>query len=118
MGAWTVGRNLAGYLPESDVSAFAEDEYDEAVSFYLSEARDYADRDDEANDEHAESDWTDEDYGSMRATVDSIIRDGDDVHLGLTSGQRERGMIVRDNEDRPISFWLAWDDSAEADDES
>lgn len=65
MGAWVVGHNLAGYLPESDTVAY--EEWSDAVEQFEAMACEYADDDDEANDADEEPDWTDEDYGSMRA---------------------------------------------------
>lgn len=111
MGAWVIGHNLAGYLPESDTHAFAD--YGEARAAFADMAREYADENDEANDAMAAEDWSDEDYGSMRATVDSILADHD--HLGAEGpdGGRQCGMIVGDSDDRRISFWLSWSDDRE-----
>jgi hypothetical protein len=106
MGAWVIGRNLAGYLPESDTYAYPD--HAEAAEAFVEMVREYADDDDERNDEHAEPDWADDDYGTMRATVDSILADGD-----ATGPDGGMGMVVGDSDDRPISFWLMWSDDRE-----
>lgn len=111
MGAWVVGRNLAGYLPESDTYAFAD--WADAYETFKDEARTYADENDELNDELASPDWSEDDYGSMRATVDSILADGDDRKHGLSGQNESAGMVVGDSDDRPISFWLQWSDDRE-----
>lgn len=114
MGAWVIGHNLPGYLPESDTYAYEchRDAYDS----FKEMCREYADRDDEGHDSLAEPDWSDDDYGSMRACVDSIISNHDDG--SWRGGKHEAGMMVRDSDDRPISFWLVWsDDRDPAEDE-
>lgn len=113
MGAFVVGRNLAGYLPESDTDAYAT--FPEALTAFENMAKEYADKDDEANDELEESDWTDEEYGSMRATVDSILADASRLHVG--ADERSAAMIVQDSDGRPVSFWVQWEESREADTE-
>jgi hypothetical protein len=111
MGAWVTGHNLAGYMPESDTYAY--ETWKEAVAGMVADAQDYADTDDEANDAMADADWADEDYGSMRATVDAILAD---------DGPREEGkpwsMQVADSDDRRIVFWLQWEATRNADEES
>lgn len=118
MGAWVIGRNVAGYLPETDSHAYAE--HGDAYEAFKDMAREYADEDDAANDEHAEPDWADDDYGTMRATVDSILSDGDhlDAHaasLGMETGSA--GMTVADSQGRRIEFWLEWNENEVPDDQ-
>lgn len=111
MGAWTVGHNLAGYLPESDVFTYAE--WADAAEGYRAEARDYADRDDDAAAEMlTEEEWQAE-PPAMRATVDSILSD---PSFPLVDGQ-EYTMIVADNDDRRIAFFLAWSPDTDPPDE-
>jgi len=112
---YSIGHNLAGYLPESDVTWYAD--RDEAAAQLVVDMREYADRDDEGtwdtllgNPETARAqDYavTDEgiDYGddtpSMRAAVDSILTDdGPDAFVGPWSAH------VSDGSGRMIAFWL------------
>jgi len=113
MGAWVIGHNLAGYLPESDTYAFQD--YSEAESAFRDMCREYADADDEAADSLAAEDWTEDDYGRMRAIVDSILADGD--HVGTDDDPLLCGMVVADSDDRRISFWLVWSDDRDPDQE-
>lgn len=136
MGAWIVGRNLAGHMPESEVAAF--ESWEDAAEYYVAEARDYADRDDEATFDMLPSDASEAaaqgysvkrdtydgglsfvgfvDYGDdtpvMLATVDSILADD-----GPRPGE-PHGMIVEDGAGRRISFWLDWSEDSEPDGES
>lgn len=118
MGAWVIGHNIAGYMPESDTYAYAE--WQEAHDAFVEMCREYAEENDEANDAMAEPDWSDDDYGSMRACVDSILKDSD--HKSLTvfgpDGNPACGMTVADNDDRWISFWLQWEPTREPDDDA
>jgi hypothetical protein len=111
MGAWVTGHNLAGYMPESDTYAY--ETWKEAVAGMVADAQDYADTDDEHHNGMADETWTDEDYGSMRATVDAILAD---------DGPREEGkswsMWVADSDDRRIVFWLQWEATRDADEEN
>lgn len=111
MGAWVAGHNLPGYLPESDIVAVAT--WKEGVAAMVADAQHYADTDDEANDAMAESDWADEDYGSMRATVDSILADD-----GPTVVDQPFTMCIKDNDGRTIAFWVVWESGATPDEES
>lgn len=109
MGAWTVGHNLTGYLPESDV--FAYEEWADAVEGFKAEARDYAETNDDAAAEGmTEEEWTAE-PPSMLATVDSILADDPPVE------GKDFAMIVADSDDRRITFFLAWSDDREPDDD-
>ena len=115
MGAtcWHIGHNLAGYLPESDVSCFAS--RGEAASALADEMRDYADTDDDITwdvlsdvpvsdyprDENGDPDYGD-DAPTMLATVGAILTDdGPDTVEGDWSAYAE------DGRGRRISFWLA-----------
>jgi len=115
MGAWVIGHNLAGYLPESDTYAFQN--YSEAESAFRDMCREYADADDALNDMLADEFWSDDDYGTMRAIVDSILADGDHVGFPGPNGNPHCGMIVVDSDDRRISFWLVWSDDRDPDQE-
>lgn len=110
MGAWVVGHNLAGYLPESDTYAY--ETWADAVVGLKADARDYADADDDRNDAMEDVDWTDEDYGSMHSTVDSILADD-----GPAEGEPYQ-MMVNDSDGRNIVFWLQWEDTRNADEEN
>ncbi len=111
MGAWTVGHNLTGYLPESDVFAYGD--WADAAEGFKAEARDYADRNDDAAGEGlTEAEWEAE-PPSMRATVDSILSD---PSFPLVDGQ-DYAMIVADNDDRRITFFLAWSLDREPEDD-
>lgn len=111
MGAWVAGHNLAGYLPESDTVAY--ETWKDAVAGMVADAQDYADRDDDHNDDMADETWTDEDYGSMRAEVDSTLAD---------DGPRDEGkpfeMCITDNDGRHIVFWVQFEITRNADEES
>lgn len=110
MGAWVIGHNIAGYLPESDTVAYAD--RSEALEAFVSMCREYADEDDERNDALALADWSGEDFGSMRATVDSIVRDGD--HRSVRD--ESAGMVIADSDDRRVSFWMQWEPTREPND--
>lgn len=109
MGAWIVGHNLAGYMPESDVLAF--DDYAEALNALVEEMRYYADQDDDAAWETLPADRADDELPSMLAQVGAIVTD--EIKPGHLSG--DVGFILEDNAGRPISFWLQWSDESEAD---
>lgn len=109
MGAYVIGHNIAGYLPEGDTHSFAT--FPEALEGFENMAREYADDADEINDALAEPDWSEDDYGTMRACVDSIIADRDHIAVDGNSA----GMIVDDNHNRDISFWLRWEHTREPD---
>lgn len=104
MGAWTVGHNLAGYLPESDVWAFVE--WQDAADMYVAEVQRYADEDDEmAAEDMTEDEWQAE-PPAMRATVDAILSD---PSFPLENG-KPYGMVIEDGRGRMISLWLDWSD--------
>jgi hypothetical protein len=119
MGAtcWHIGHNIAGYLPESDVSCFLD--RSEAAEALDDEMRDYADRDDddawEALADVPVSDYpTDEegnpDYGddtpSMLATVAAILTDdGPERWAAVDNG--EWSGWAEDGSGRHVVFWLA-----------
>lgn len=117
---WTTGRNIAGYLPESDPTYHGTRE--EAASALAEEMREYADRDDEITWETLPSDEetarangyavTDDgiDYGddvpAMRATVDSILADDGPDRPGEDSAARDWDAWIEDGRGRRIVFWL------------
>lgn len=111
MGAWVVGHNLAGYLPESDVIAF--DDYSDALDALVSEMRFYADSDDDSAWELIQSDpdAADDEAPSMSAQVGAIVTD--EVKPGHLSG--DVGWLLEDNSGRMVSFWLQWSDESDAD---
>lgn len=111
MGAFVIGHNLAGYLPEGDTHSFAT--FPEALAAFGNMVREYADNDDEANDSMSEADWADEDYGSMRAEVDAVLADPSRFHVA--ADERSAGMILMDNDNRSVSFWLQWEPTREPD---
>jgi hypothetical protein len=109
-----VGHNLAGYMPESDVSCHTD--YAEAVADLVAEMRDYANSDDEGtlayledlarsypNDyPRAEQGDFGDDTPSMLATVESILADD-----GPSATPAEYSAHVTDGMDRTIVFWLS-----------
>lgn len=109
MGAWIVGHNLSGYMPESDTYAFAD--YSEALSSLVEEMRCYADQDDDAAFDALPEDAADDDQPAMLAQVEAIVTD--EIKPGHLSG--DIGFTVEDNAGRPISFWLQWSADANAD---
>lgn len=111
MGAWVAGHNLAGYMPEADTVAY--ETWKEAVAGMVADAQDYADTDDSHNDDMAQTDWSDEDYGSMRADVDSLLTDD-----GPTVADQPYAMHVTDNDGRHIVFWVQFEATRNADEES
>lgn len=93
MGAWVIGHNLAGYLPESDTWPYAT--WDEAWRALRDEMERYADDDDQG-----------EDGPSMRARVDALLEsDGPDYYP-----DGDWSACVDDNMNRPIAFWIQWSD--------
>jgi hypothetical protein len=104
---YAVGRNLAGYLPESDVVVF--DTWRDAAEYLASEMKCYADTDDDAVWQTLPDDHADDEMPSMLATVESILRDDPPK-----DGQ-EFGAIVEDNDGRMISFWLMFTDEPVSD---
>jgi hypothetical protein len=105
-GAWVIGHNIAGYLPESDTFAYATRR--EAVDALAEEMRRYADEDDENTlDSVTDGDgrvFTDEEAPAMRATVDSVLADdGPETTSGDWSSWIEDGSGCR------IAFWLTWE---------
>lgn len=114
---WHVGHNLAGYLPESDVQCYLTREA--AVVGLKNDAKSYADDDDEQNDASLPDAYGTEDdvpydaYGSMRATVDSILKDdGPDASSFACS---DYAISVSDHGDRRVEFWLKRVASADCD---
>jgi hypothetical protein len=114
MGAWVVGNNLAGFLPESDTYAFAE--WADAAEYLEASMREYADADDDAAytgwadaDDAELEDW---DQPSMLAHVEAIFGDND----GPQEGQ-DWSTWVEDNSYRRIVFFLAWSDDREPEDD-
>jgi hypothetical protein len=111
---YSIGHNVAGYLPETDVKWFANRE--DAVVQLVSDMREYASTNDETTWEALPGDAetarahgyavTDEgiDYGddwpSMLATVESVLTDGPDAGSGSWSTS------VEDGSGRRIAFWL------------
>ncbi len=125
MGAWVVGRNLAGYLPESHTYAFRD--WNEAYEQFVLLACEYADEEDDLAYEWLQENAVPEDYPdyansgygddepSMLATVKAILRDGDDRAHGLTGTNEPAGMALEDSNGRRIAFWLDWSDDREPD---
>jgi hypothetical protein len=113
---YSIGHNIAGYLPESDAEWFADRA--EAVARLADAMREYADRDDETEAEALPTDpqtarehgyvVTEDgiDYGddepSMRAEVDAVLRD--DGPDGFVEGPWAAHVL--DGNLRVIAFWL------------
>jgi hypothetical protein len=118
IGAWVVGRNIAGYMPESDTMSFVE--WSDAWTAMWDEARRYADEDDALWEElpcsceaEGRTEHRDECYGTMRATVDSMSTD---AAMDPTAQDTDWSMTVNDYNDRPIAFWVQWNGEEVADD--
>jgi hypothetical protein len=102
VGAWVIGQNVAGYLPEpDDTPAFAD--WSAAADALREMMRDYADRDDE--------DAFEDDQPAMRAAADSILAD-DGPETGV-----DWACQVVDGRGRPIVFWVSWSDDRYPDDD-
>lgn len=116
---YSIGHNIAGYMPETDVEWFANRE--EAAKRLADVMREYADQNDEIAGEALPQDAetarahgyavTDDgiDYGddepAMRATVDSILTDDDpETSTGAWLA------YVEDDRGRSIAFWLHAED--------
>lgn len=117
---YSMGRNIAGYMPESDVTWYADRE--EAARALADKMREYADRDDESAWEllpgdaetarahgYAVAEDGSIDYGddtpAMRATVDSILTD--DGPEACNDGWLA---YAEDSSGRMIAFWLHAED--------
>lgn len=118
IGAWITGRNIAGYLPESEPMSFVE--WSDAWTAMWDEARRYADEDDELWEElpcscaaEGRTEHREDCYGTMRATVDSMAAD---AATDPTARDTEWSMVVHDYNDRPIAFWVAWNADEVAED--
>lgn len=107
-GSWVIGRNLAGYLPESETYAYAT--WNDAMNALEAEMRDYADTDDEDAIQELDSESLDDDWPSMLAHVGAIWTDDTP-----TSG--DWSVQVPDSRDRPIVFWIQFDPTREPDSE-
>jgi hypothetical protein len=111
MGAWVIGHNISGYLPEADTQAF--ETRDEAVSAFVDRAQEYAQTDDDHADDVLSDYYTspdqvpDDEWPSMRAVVDSILTDDGPNAPDLTG--KDYAMTVVDSNDRRIVFWLQWE---------
>jgi hypothetical protein len=115
-GAWVVGYNRPGYMPETDTDAFAE--WSDAVSVLKETALEYADTDDDAayqtlSETAVRADYPDfensgygDDEPSMKATVQAIIRD--EIEPLSLNADRDVTFTVSDNDDRPMVFWVQW----------
>jgi hypothetical protein len=106
MGAYVIGHNIAGYLPEADTYAVAD--WATAWETFVYEAQAYADQDDEqeAAARTAEADDYDGEP-SMLATVNAMLADDD------ARESTGRLIYVDDNQGRTIAFWIQWSDDAE-----
>lgn len=111
MGAWVAGHNILGYLPEADTVAY--ETWKDAVVGMVADAKDYADTDDEHHDDTADETWAKDDYGTMRAQVDSALADD-----GPTVADQSFRMCIVDNDGRPIVFWVHWEITRDADEEN
>lgn len=124
-GAWVIGHNIAGYLPEADTHAFQT--WQEARDSFVVMVQEYADENDESAyqrlSETADiSDYPDyeangygDDEPMMRATVDSILTDDGPDFPDLQG--KDYGITVDDNGGRTISFWLQWSPDREPGDD-
>jgi hypothetical protein len=110
MGAYVIGHNIAGYLPESDTYAVAD--WTTAWETFVSEAQAYADQDDEIAWQHIidtvpAHERADVEQPSMLATVNAMLADDD------ARESTGRLIYVEDNDGRMIAFWIQWSDDVE-----
>jgi hypothetical protein len=108
MGAWVIGHNLDGYLPEADTEVYETRE--DAMSAFIAMAEDYAATDDEhAWDAiHDGIEPADDEYPCMSLTVASILKD-DGPNAPDLAG-RDYVMSAEDRRGRRIVFWMQWSD--------
>lgn len=96
---------MAGYSPDPD-SVLCILTREDAMLALMDMARDHADADDESHDAllpdayAAEGEIPDDAYGSMRATVDSILSEDMPNDIG------PYGMWVANGNDWRVEFWL------------
>lgn len=121
MGNWVIGRNMAGFLPESD--PFVTDDWEHAAFCLREDMREFAEFDDDftyqwlmdtadmADYPDYESSGYGDDEPSTMATVASILKDD-----GPRDGQEWAGW-VEDNQGRRWEFWLHATEDPVTDDE-
>jgi hypothetical protein len=131
VGAWVVGSNMPGYLPEGDPAAFAE--WADAFGYLVDELRRWGDEDDDAyaalpcdhspgGDLYALGERCDQDgtdtgcHGSSLALVEAIIRDDLTANPTIVPNQDVTVGVV-DNDDRPLNFFLAWSPDSDPDED-
>lgn len=114
-GAWVIGDNAPGRLPDTadEASAFAD--RDDAVRALSEVMRAWADEDDEANDADLDPDHnTEDDYGTTGALVAAMLSASEHVLTGpgLTG---DVSTTATANDGTPREFWIMWDADAIAD---
>jgi hypothetical protein len=125
MGAWVIGNNMPGCLPNPD-STWALADWNEACAALCDEMRTYADGDDgmawtalPGLDDAASWGYTVQDgtvdYGddmpAMRGTVDAILADdGPDC-----TPRRDWSATVEENSGHHVTFWIMWSDDRDPD---
>jgi len=110
---WVVGRNLAGYKPESDVTVYLT--LEDAKAGLADEMRYYAEEDDE-EEISAGYDRDEETYPTMGAHAAAIIRDEIECAHDFTG---DRTFYLEDGRGRLIAFRvtrqeISYDDYREA----
>lgn len=104
-GAWTTGSNRPGYLPETDVHAFAE--WADAAEYLRTAMREWADDVDEQARENGQEDDT-------RADVDAVLSvDG----FGTWTPGTDYTAVVTDPDGHGMAWWIQWSPDATPDTE-
>lgn len=117
-GAWVVGSNMPGYMPDGDPYAVAD--WFDGWAILRGDLERYAEQDDdlwmELDCGHtSEDDHDSECYGSTRALVDAILADGE--REGAFEPNQDVEIGVADNEDRPRVFFLVWSPDSDPDED-
>lgn len=107
VGAWVIGRNIPGYLPESDTYAFTD--WAEAESAYREMVREWAIESDEEYSTLTSLSPGGDYLGSDLATVESILADDP------PQTDQDYSMTVFSNTDDHIALWLMWSPDREVD---
>lgn len=119
-GAWVIGHNLAGYLPEADTQAF--ETWAGAWEGFEIMVREYASNDDAEGYEYLAATAVPEDYPDyetngygddepcMAGAVASVLKDS------IPTEDEGYAFISEDHQGRRISFWLQWSPDREPDD--
>jgi hypothetical protein len=111
MGAWTVGYNVAGYLPEAEVLAFSD--WATAYDALREEIQEYA----RGNDEDGDGVFST--GKSMEEQIEGIQGELEQGSAFFTAQEEKaRGLVTVTLDDRngqQIEFWLQWSEGVTPD---